>query len=452
MTGPHVLYVAWGFPPARSGGVYRALATANAFAQGGAQVTVLTAEREAFERYTAVDPALEEHVDPRIEVRRLPFEWPAREPDRSRWPLARRALPRVWWHVRKRLDRIPFPESGYGPWRATLESAAREVHAQRPVDLVVATVNPYVDLAAPRVLAREHGVPYVVDHRDAWQLDVFSGRRTHRRGSRVDRTEKALLRGALEVWFVNEPLRAWHAAHHPGAAGRMHVVANGVDAAFAPGPRLDPPAADAPLRFGYLGTMSRQVPVEAFRRGWVLARSRSPELAGATAHVYGWAGHYAAPDPDTPVLTGEDGVVLRGPVSRTAVAQVYEQLDVVLLILGTGRYVTSGKVYEYMASALPVVSVHDPGNAAADVLRGYPLWFPAADLSAEGVAAALQAAAHAARTTDRATREAAARYGSAFAREAQLRPRVQALLAAASTATGRAPGAGSAGGSLSGDR
>ncbi|HSP59725.1 MAG TPA: glycosyltransferase, partial [Ornithinimicrobium sp.] len=393
MTGPHVLYVAWGFPPARSGGVYRALATANALADAGARVTVLTAERAAFERYTAVDPALEEHVDPRIEVRRIPFSWPAREPDRSRWTPARRAAPRVWWHVRKRLDRVPFPEAGYGPWRPTLERAARRVHAERPVDLVVATANPYVDLVAARVLAQEHGVPYVVDYRDAWQLDVFTGRRTHLRGSRVDRTERAIFRGALEVWFVNEPLRAWHAAHHPGAAGRMHVVANGVDPAFAPAPRLDPPDGDAPLRFGYLGTMSRQVPVEQFRQGWVLARGRSAEVAAATAHVYGWAGHYATPDPDSPVLTGTDGVVLRGPVSRTAVAGVYDQLDALLLILGTGRYVTSGKVYEYMASALPIVSVHDPGNAATDVLRGDPLWVPVADLSPDGIAAALVGAA-----------------------------------------------------------
>src|SRR5699024_6159179 len=83
---------------------------------------------------------------------------------------------------------------------------------------------------------------------------------------------------------------------------------------------------------------------------------------------------------------------------------------------------TSSKVYEYMASALPVVSVHDPGNAASEVLRGYPLWFPAADLSAPAVADALEAAAHAARTADRATRDRAARYAAGFARDRQLRP------------------------------
>jgi glycosyltransferase involved in cell wall biosynthesis len=435
-----VLYVAWGFPPARGGGVYRALATSAAFAEAGAQVTVLTAEREAFERYTAVDRELEEHVHPAVTVRRLPFRWPAREPDRSRWPLSRRLFPRVWWRARKQLDRLPFPEPGYGPWRRTLERDALAVHADRPVDLVVATANPYVDLAAADVLHRRRGVPYVVDYRDAWQLDVFTGRRTHRRGSRVDRTERRLMEGAREVWFVNEPIREWHARQHPGAASRMHVVANGYDPEFAPAPRLDPPPSDRPLRFGYLGTMTRQVPVEEFRTGWALAAERSPELAAASAQLWGHSGHYAVEQPGTsgPTApsgagrrTGEvegGGVVLRGPVSKTAVGQVYAELDVLLLILGTGRYVTSGKVYEYLASALPIVSVHDPGNAATEVLRGYPLWFPAADLSPGAVASALIAAAGAARTADRATREACAAVARPWSRDAQLGPRVQALL------------------------
>lgn len=442
MTAPaHVLLVAWGFPPARGGGVYRALAISAAFAEAGADVTVLTAERATFERYTAVDEALEEHVHPDVGVHRIPFTWPAREPDRARWPLSRRLAPPVWWRARKQLDRIPFPEVGYGPWRRPLEEAAVRIHADRPVDLVVATANPYVSLTAADVLHRRHGVRYVVDYRDAWQVDVFTGRRTHRRGGRVDRLEGRLMGVAEEVWFVNEPLRAWHAEQHPGAADRMRVVANGFDPDFAPAPRLDPPDPAEPLRFGYLGTMSRQVPLRQFRAGWARARELSPDVAQAVAHLWGHSSHYAVEHPGArqagpgsaatsgaAPAPGQDGVVLRGPVSKTTVADVYAQLDVLLLILGTGRYVTSGKVYEYLASGLPIVSVHDPDNAASDVLRGYPLWFPARDLSLDAVAAALLDAARAARTADRATREACAAFARPLSREAQLRPRVRALL------------------------
>lgn len=445
MTSPvHILYVAWGFPPARGGGVYRALATSGAFADTGADVTVLTAEREAFERYTTTDEALEKHVHPRVSVHRVPFVWPAREPDRARWSIARRAFPRVWWRVRKQLDRLPFPEVGYGPWRRTIEAAALRTHAERPVDLVVATANPYVDLAVADVLHRRHGVPYVIDYRDAWQLDVFTGRRTHRRGSRVDRLEARLMESAREVWFVNEPIRAWHAAQHPQAAALMHVVANGFDRQFAPAPRLDPPDPARPLRFGYIGTMSRQVPLAEFRAGWAAAAERSSQIAEATAHLWGHTSHYAAAIPSRssgvagprggavagPSMEKAGEVVLHGPVSKTAVAEVYADLDALLLILGTGRYVTSGKVYEYLASALPIVSVHDPHNAASDVLRGYPLWCAAQDLSPRAIAQALVEAATAARGADRATRQLCADFAAAYSRDAQLGPRVAALLQA----------------------
>src|ERR1700754_4061100 len=112
--GPHPLYIVGGFPPCRAGGVYRALATLNRFAERGWLVTVLTAERDVFERYTGADPSLEERIDPRVEVVRIPFQWPAMETDRSRWSPWRRALPRVWRKVRVWRDRLPFPEPGYG--------------------------------------------------------------------------------------------------------------------------------------------------------------------------------------------------------------------------------------------------------------------------------------------------------------------------------------------------
>ena len=35
-----------------------------------------------------------------------------------------------------------------------------------------------------------------------------------------------------------------------------------------------------------------------------------------------------------------------------------------------------GKVYEYMATGKPIVSVHEPESSASATLSGYPLWFP----------------------------------------------------------------------------
>lgn len=428
---PHLLFVVWGFPPCRGSGVYRALATANGFAQDGWDVTVLTCEREVFFTYTGADPALEPLVDPRVEVVRVPFEWPALDPDVSNYSAFRALTPRLWAKSRVRRDEIPFPERGYGPWRGELEQAAERIHAAHPVDLVLSTANPNVTFSAAWQLHSNHGVPYVMDYRDAWSLNVFSGARIVEAGSRAGRWEKRLMDSAREVWFVNEPLRAWHADVYPSTGDRMHVVANGYDAEFAPAPAGAAPDPANGLTFGYLGTVAGQVPLVPFVEGWRMARERSELIARSRAEFHGYLGHYQAPNPvmqSAIQSAGDVAVRYAGPASKTRVREVYAGFDVCLLVLGTGRYVTSGKVFEYLATGLPVVSVHDPGNAATDVLRGYPLWFPIAELTAEAIADAIVAAGEAAVTVTAETRREAVAFADAFRRDRQLQPRVKALL------------------------
>ncbi len=424
---PHLLLVAWGFPPCRSGGVYRALATANRFAGGGWDVTVLTVPREVFVRYTGVDATLEDLVDPRVRVERVPFTWARLETDVRRFSRLRVRAPVLWRRLRTGLDRLPFPETGYGPWRAELERAAARVHAEHTVDLVLATANPHVAFTAAWALHRRAGVPYVLDYRDAWLLDVFDGRRLHGRASRAARWERRLVGSATEIWFVNEPIRRWHARLYPDAAARMHVVANGFDVSLASVARSRPD--DSPLVFGYVGTLTPKVPLAEFLSGWTAARA-IPSMAGAVVRVHGYLGFFHAPGRETQRLldrAAAQGVSYEGPVGKLDAADTYAGFDVLLLLLGAGRYVTSGKVFEYLATGLPIVSVHDPGNAVAEVLGGYPLWFPVADLSAPEIARALVEAAAAARAGDPALRKAAVEYAEGFRRDRQLDPRIEAL-------------------------
>ncbi|SDS13373.1 glycosyltransferase [Jiangella sp. DSM 45060] len=428
---PHLLYVAWGFPPCRGGGVYRGLATANRFARLGWRVTVLTVERDTFVRFTGTDPTLEARIDPAVEVVRVPFAWPVHEPDLRRWSRFRARFPRAWAKWRARRDTVAFPEVGYGPWRRVIEAAAERIHAGDPVDLVLATANPHVAFTAAWRLHRRHGVPYVMDYRDAWLLDVFSGERLHSPRSRAARWERRLVAGAREVWFVNDPIRDWHRRLYPAHADRMRTVANGFDAELAPAPTGErPPVGDRPVVFGYVGTVTPKVPLAEFVRGWQHGRATSPSLAGAEARIHGYLGFYGQPRPDLLAVidsASADGVSYRGPVGKADIAATYAGFDVLLLILGAGRYVTSGKVFEYLATGLPVVSVHEPGNAATDVLRGHPLWFPVADLRPETVAAALAAAAEAARSATQEQRAQARAFGAGYRRDLQLDPRIEAL-------------------------
>ena len=210
----------------------------------------------------------------------------------------------------------------------------------------------------------------------------------------------------------------------------MHVVANGYD---EPAAEVDGRRPGTPLRFTYVGTISAKVPVPELVAGWRRGREQEPLLVDAVADLHGYLGFYGAAHPELTVAlsTGaEVGVRYRGPVSKTRVSEVYAASDALLLVLGTGRYVTSGKVFEYLSTGLPIISVHDPGNAVSDVLTGYPLWFPAADLSPDGVGAALGAGARAAASLEPAARAAGRAFAEQYSREYQLRPRIAALRAA----------------------
>lgn len=103
-----------------------------------------------------------------------------------------------------------------------------------------------------------------------------------------------------------------------------------------------------------------------------------------------------------------------GPVAKGDLPALYASWDALLLILIGGRYVTSGKVYEYMATGLPIVSAHAAEHDASAVLAGYPLWTGAHGLDEESLAesfgAAAELAAAASVDAHRAARAHAERY------------------------------------------
>ena len=51
----------------------------------------------------------------------------------------------------------------------------------------------------------------------------------------------------------------------------------------------------------------------------------------------------------------ENGIVYRGAAAKSDIGAVYTRFDALLLVLGTGRYVTSGKVYEYASAGVTIV-------------------------------------------------------------------------------------------------
>lgn len=433
MSKPHLLYIAFYFPPTRASGVHRSLATANLFAARGWDVTVLTVNEEYFRDYIhSWDPSLLDRVDPSVVIERVRFPGWRFEPDIRTYGRFRRTFPSVADKLHTRREQRIFPES-YAHWIKPATRRARGLHRSHPIDLVLTTGNPHAAFAVALALHDDNEIPYVVDYRDSWTLNLYEDQPAYPPEHKAWGWERRVLDNASYAVFVNEPLREWHQRRYPEVADRMLVVQNGWEPTLLGELITLQPHHERPLQFGYLGTMTERVPLAEFFAGWRLAR-REPGMTDACVRLYGHLGYFTTSTPRLKSLMPIDeglGVSYLGPVAKTDVAAAYDSMDVLLLILAGSRYVTSGKVYEYMATGKPIVSVHVADAAAADVLRGYPLWFPARDMSPEAIRDALVAAASVARRLTPADADAAREYAVGFTREAQLEPfeaRLRALV------------------------
>jgi len=394
-------------------------------AKAGWDVTVLTAPREFFDRHLggATDDSLESLIDPHIRVERLgldPYQW---ETDVRQFGFLRGNFPSITNLFHQRKQRLIFPER-YASWMPRVLAKAVTMHARRRFDLILATGNPFVSFAAAWTLGRLLRIPYVVDYRDAWTFNQFTEKIRVPEGGKAMRWEARVLRDAAEIVFVNDGMRRWHAERYPFAADRMTVVPNGWEPEILGRTEYPPPPADRPLRFGYMGTVTPYLPLRVLFDAWRTARSH-PLLSGAELNIYGHLGFFpdeAAPLRQTIALEEANGVHYCGPFDKTDVARVYAATDALVLCVPGARYVTSGKVFEYMATGKPVVSVHQPDIAAAEVLAGYPLWFAGPRLDADTVARSLIAAASAARHMSPSVYEAALSHAENYTRDATLGP------------------------------
>ncbi|MET9968436.1 glycosyltransferase [Streptomyces sp. NPDC006356] len=436
---PRVLYLAFYFPPSRASGVYRARATANHLVEKGWDVTVCAAPLDFLHDVIgSVDEELSKTVDPRIRVERPSLNQYSWQHDLREFSRLRRSFPLMAQRIYEFGQSKLFPER-YASWAWASVARGLKLHTRRRFDVVIATGNPFASFAGAWLFSKLTGVPYVMDYRDSWTLDLFHDRPAFPDGHSAWTWERRMLNRASAAVFVNEALRGWHAERYPEVADRMMVVPNGwdpdvlpVDEETTPEPEKADPQERGPLKFTYLGTLTVKQPVEQMAEAFKIAR-RHPDLADAELQIHGHLGFFkdspaalknrlGLNDGPRPEGVEDTGVRYMGPVSKTEVARVYDEADVLVFLAGGGRYVTSGKIFEYMAAGHPIVSVHQPGIAAQDVLDGYPLWFNADSLDVEDLAASMVAAGKAARDLTADQRESARQHADTYTREATLIP------------------------------
>jgi glycosyltransferase involved in cell wall biosynthesis len=408
--------------------------TANQLYAHGWDVTVVTIRRESWEREFGLDHTLSEAVHPAIRIVELPLERYDLETDIRRFSRSRSIDPAKWNRQMLERDLEIFPEPRFGSWRAELEEALLWLNERDPADLLVTTCVPYVNIAATVRLWDEARVPYVIDFRDGWSIDVIGGGEAFPAASVAGRWESRVLGNATALWCVNEPIAQHYRDRYPDLADRIEVVRNGFDVESVPtGMRRPDPSSG--LTFGYLGSVNFKADFLATALdGWREARRRDALVARSRFEVRGHigAGSNREDTAHNELLraAAADGVVFAGPVPKSQVAQVYDGWDVLVLMLVGGRFVTSGKVYEVLATGRPVVSVHDVDHDACTVLDGSPMWTGAVGLDVDRLAGSFCEAARLAVEATPEQHAAARAMGARYARDAQVEPAVRRLTAA----------------------
>ena len=415
---PHLIYLAIGFPPASKSCAYRMKAMANAFAQSGWGVTAVSLADSSWEIDNGTDQSLLVGLNPAIERAPVNLRREDFEPIIGRWtPLHARNPDRWKAQFLKRSTR-DFPEKIFGAWRTPLIEAVSAVYRTKPADLLIVSPAPYTTLAVADAVHKEFAVPYIVDYRDGWSVDVVNGGSAFEVGSKQDRIEREVLKNASAAWFVNEPIMEFYKDRYPESSTKFSVVRNGYDASAVAEITPDIPA-PSPLSFGYLGTLNLTIPaLKNLLEGWRVARESVPGLRDSTFEFRGHVGAgYASGAGGHARLISEYegyGVSYGGAVAKADVAAVYSRWNALVLALIGGEYVTSGKVYEYMATGLPILSVHEANHAACDVLDGYPPWALAEPSSPEAVAAGFTLISQVAEGYDEISRRKALDHANSF--------------------------------------
>src|SRR5262245_34851594 len=343
-----VLVLAYYFPPVGGAGVQRTLKFVKYLEPLGWDATVISTRSRA---YGARDESLLAEVPSSTRVQRT-----------AALPLARYlgfAMHRLG--LRRLRTYVMWPDGGLGWAPFAFLAAMRGVRRDRP-DVLLSSSAPCGSHLAALLGRRFTGVPWVADFRDEWTANPHLAGQPRGLARLSERAEKAITRSARAVVVAADYFRLRGLADNDPR--RVEIV-NGVDEDdFSAEPEASPP----PDRFvlANVGTLYElQDPSIALRVLAALAASGAIDAERVEARLVGnvWIPDYAPPPG---VRVERTGYVEH----RCAVAEMCAA-TVLLLYVPATSLAPSGKLFEYLASARPVLCLAREDNLASRLVRDW---------------------------------------------------------------------------------
>jgi hypothetical protein len=374
-----VLFVTYGFPPARRAGCVRTWNIAKYLARSGWAVTVLTP-----------DPALWRYVDRSEEAEsNLEQERVRRLVTDHRWRLlagdslkcGNGGIAWLIGGISRRVARRVGIDVSVGWVKAAIRASSSLIASD--VDVILASGPPFSAFSVAQRLSTRLARPYVLDYRDLWS------RNPHFPVPSARRREGSAISGSAAVTTVSS---SWATVldRQFGVGSKQHVISNGYDSEGL--------TSVARHHFGhraivYAGSL------------WPPKRVISPLMAALRRlnddvqwkfHYYGRHGDHVLGEAKRFGVTGR--TVVHGEVPRARALEAVRGATVAVVITSVAETaptedngMVTGKIFEAVGLGTPTLLIAPAGSDAREVAKvtGLARSFTAREV--EGIVAFLQA-------------------------------------------------------------
>jgi glycosyltransferase involved in cell wall biosynthesis len=274
-----------------------------------------------------------------------------------------------------------FPDAQIGWYPGAVAAGMRALRSQR-FDVIYSSAYPLTAHLVARTLSRRSGLPWVAESRDPLAARLPPD---HPHKRRSERLERAIAR---EATVMVMPTPTW-AAHYGSLWGTdVEVLPNGTDGDFPARSRAQRPT------LAHVGTYyPGKHDLSALWQALLRLRERDP----ATAPRVRFVGHLS---PELQVELGRYGLVdMVESVGFLPHDEALRELMSATMLVASGISGTTpfergwvpAKLFDYLASGLPVLYLSDRDTDAARLFLGQPGCHVVAPTDADGALQAIEA-------------------------------------------------------------
>jgi len=358
-----LLFLAYPFPPAKAPGCVRTWNIAMYLTRLGWDVTVVTPDPSILRNIEDKGTTSREFDDVGIKRILTGHRWRCLAPNNLKcWNK------NLGWFAGK-VFRTVARKLGIDPHIGWIKSAEQACSAltEKDVDVILATGSPFAAFNLAKRLSKRLGRPYVLDYRDPWTGNPHAG---HHQLRSAARREAIVLKGCAAVTIVSP---SWGCAldRRFAVGPKLHVVTNGYDSREM--------AAVKPYDFGHCAFVYTGIfyPPKRSISPFLAALKLLKEAQNGNAnewyfHYYGVDEKHVREQADRFGLT--DRMVFHGRVPRQQALSAVKGANLAVVITSVvedqtleDKGIVTGKIFEAVGLATPVLLIAPMGSDASDI-------------------------------------------------------------------------------------